>query len=448
MADVNDIGNIGGKLRNELARIRSEDGYDADLTDDERDAVLNFFQHRRVNDDAAKNTLINDLGNLRRTAEYIKDPSEADGFVDADDLLSLTLDDLNGFFVYLLDERGIEPEGTGIYNYKRALRLFLRYLHENPEYDEYPFWDITLPDTGVERTRENVEELDLLTEDEITALKDAAKQHNTAARDRALIDFLADTGGRITLVLQLRVGDIQGLNTDYPEYTPNEEAVTGHKTIDEGDELPIMHSRAELRSWVNRHHIDPRDEAPLWHVDVRHYDRDNPQEGAVSGDRVRDMLKTCARRAGIDEDRVKPHMFRHVTMTRLSRSERLTPQEICHIAGWSDDRMLDVYDHTSDSERNRNIQSAMGYSDAPADADDDRRVEPQECGNCRSEVSPNAEFCPSCGSAVSQGAVASQALKTTTLSEIVERVASGDASPEEVERLDTLRDTIEALEGS
>jgi hypothetical protein len=145
---------------------------------------------------------------------------------------------------------------------------------------------------------------------------------------------------------------------------------------------------------MNRHHIDRRPEAPLWPQDSRWYDFDDPQGSAISTDRIRDMLEECADRTELDVD-IHPHMFRHTAMTRMSNSERLNPQEIQHIAGWADKRMLEAYDQTSAQKRNSSIHNATGYSDGVDD--EGSTADPRPCGNCRAVIKPGERFCANCG---------------------------------------------------
>lgn len=189
---------------------------------------------------------------------------------------------------------------------------------------------------------------------------------------------------------QLRIKDIKDLDTKRPAFKPNPNG-TGHKGAPD-KRYPILQSRAELRTYINHHHTDPRPEAPLWHV-LRGYDPETPEEGAMSGDTIRGMLQRCKQRADIDKP-ANPHNFRHTAITRLSK-QGFTRQEIVHLAGWADDKMLDAYDHTTDRERNDRLRAKAGFIDeAETDTSPDT---PQTCGNCRETLKPNARFCVSCG---------------------------------------------------
>lgn len=406
MADVNDASNVEGKLENEwelleAAAVDPDDqaAVDEVLDDwgqpvspsrrrileedhvDERDydAIRDFVYHRRDVENRAATTLINDLGNLRRAACWADSPLVEMSRVDVREFL--------GFLTRSKDDggRGLDRDGMAVFGYKRVLRLLFEFMDVDDQYDDYEWWEsIELPSQEVER----VEEEKILSEAEVRDLKEAALN----PRDKALIEFMADIGGRVNLVAQLRRKDVQELEGDEPYFIPNKDGLAQKDAPVR--EFPILRSRSELRTFMNRHHIDRRPEAPLWPQESRWYDFDDPASSAISTDRIRDMLEECAERAGIEGD-IHPHMFRHTAMTRLSNSDRLTPQEIQHIAAWADKRMLEAYDQTGAQERNQAIQAATGYSDGVDD--EDEPAEPRPCGNCRSVIGPEERFCANCG---------------------------------------------------
>lgn len=379
MVDVNDASGMDRQLERQWELLD-----EADIPEVDREAITAFVDHRREIEDVARSTRRTDLSNLRCASERAAVP-----------LLEMDLADVRRLFDTLTTPKdaggyGLDPDGSGMFDYKRALRVFFNWLGEDPEYGAFPFGErIELPSRDVKGA---ASEDEMLTPDEVEAMKEAA----TYARDRAIIDLLADVCPRVTLLLGLRVGDVD-LKGDEPSFTPNPEVDDGHKGVDD-DPIPILYSRAELRTWVRHNHPDPRDHAPLWPV-LRGYDEENPQESALGDDRLRDMLKKTAARAGVDKP-AKPHHFRRTALTRMSNSDRLTPQEIQHIAGWADQRMLEVYDYTTAEERNSQIQQSLGFSDG---REDDRpTVEVVTCPNCRSQVSSATNFCPQCGDAVDE----------------------------------------------
>lgn len=386
MVDVNDPGRIQQKLERRWQQLEK-----ADIDERDREAITAFIQDRRDRQDMARNTLTNDLSGTRCAAE------RGDfSLVDADHA------DVRGLFRTLAKPKdqggyGLDPDGSGLYNYKRSLTEFYRFLDAEPEYDSFEWHEeINLPKMRAQGSSDR----DLmLTADEVEALKDGTRN----PRDRALVSLLADIGGRITLLLSLRVQDVH-LEDDQPYFTPNGSLPDGHKHFSSG-RVPILYSRAELRTYFRHDHPEPEVAgAPFWAV-RRGYDPENRAECAVGGDRIRDMLKEAASRAEIEKP-VEPRHFRRTAVTRMSNSDRLNPQEITQITGWTSPSMLDTYDYTSEDERNAGIHSNLGFSDDSEG--DEESLQPEVCGNCREQVSSSSHYCPNCGTAVTEDARATE----------------------------------------
>ncbi|MFC7323309.1 tyrosine-type recombinase/integrase [Halorubrum rutilum] len=386
MADVNDTNSTRAKFEREQELLE-----DATIDEADRRAIREFVTHRRQMEDKSLNTLISDIGNLRRAAERAETP-----------LLEMDIGDARAFVGRLAAPKasggyGLDPDGSGMFGYKRVLRVFFQWLDAEPHYGEYGFGErISLPDRNTKE--ETISKDELLTEDEIERLKRACMNN----RDPVLIDFLADVGARISLATSLRVGDIDGLETPRPTFSPNTDALSLKGVRDVS--YPILYSRAELREWVNRNHPDhtgpngrAHDEAPLFPV-VEHYDPDNREMMAAHTSTVRKSMKRAADRADIDVERVHPHHFRHVFMTRISDSE-LNDRDIEHMSMLVDDRMRmrDRYDHTGDAERNDSIFQSHGFVDPDEGDESEGAPEIVACSNCRAEVKSTAYHCPRCG---------------------------------------------------
>lgn len=378
--NVNDTNNTRGKVERQWEMLE-----EADITDRDRETIRTFVRvHRKGNQGRDPNTIYSDLSTLRNASLRAEIPLVEMTQVDYRSLLNrLTTPKSQGGY-------GLDPSKTGIRGYKRVLRLLFEWLDEQPDFGDFSFYEnIELQSQSVER----IDEDQILTPEEIQDLKQAANNR----RDATFIEFLPDSVARISLATQLRIKDIHDLDTDKPYFTPNTNGM-GHKGAPD-KRYPILQSRADLRTWINHVHPDPKPNAPLWPV-LRDYDPDNPEECAVSSDRIRDILRGCARCAGVDKP-VNPHNFRHTAITRLSR-DGFTPQEIKHLAGWADERMLKKYDHTTDQQRNDQIRLRLGFID-----EEEAEVEPSQpksCGNCREQISPAARFCPRCGSPTTEKA--------------------------------------------
>lgn len=383
MVDVNDPSGIGDKLQKRREQVR-----EADIDDRDRAAILEFVNHRKA-EGLARNTRRRDLSTLRCASERADTPLVDMSLGDVRQLMNIlvTPTDEGGY--------GLEPDGTGMFGYKRSLKVFFRYLDELEEHADYPFYDdISLPDLEVQGSANREE---MLSGDEIEALKDAARN----PRDRAFIALLADIGGRVTMLLSLRVGDVH-LDGDEPFFEPNQDVEDGHKDL-ESTEIPILYSRAEVRTFVRHHHPDKATaDAPLWPL-LRGYDYEDPQSSAMGDDRARDVLKECAARAEIEKP-VNPHNFRRTGATRMSNSDRLTDKEIRQVLGWADNRPLEFYDLTRESERNSAIHQALGFSEGSEEDGSELDMEIRVCGECREQNAATAHYCQRCGEPLTEDA--------------------------------------------
>lgn len=369
MADVDDVHNRSGRVKREYHNLET-----ADIPDADRAAIEAFANHRQFNEEVASSTLVSDMATLKRSAERAHKPLV--DFEGADDTNRILKTNRVDFEVSESSNR----------NYSRALRVFFRWLDGNPAHDSYEWWE------SVEIPHQPVEPLDpkaLLTVDEVRELRQASDH----PRETAFVEFLADTGLRITAALQLKRGGIDGLDSPNPTATPNSDGL-GQKGIDPLP-LPIIQSQPHLRVWLNQYHPEDHPEAPVFCVkDYFHRDRSNT---AMSTSRARDQLKELADLAGLDRSRIHPHAFRHVATTRMRRDMGMDWTDIGHRTGWSENtlsRMKQLYGHLSQEDKNERVFAAAGRAPAPGEDDEPVFV---TCESCRREISADARFCPDCG---------------------------------------------------
>jgi integrase len=397
MADVNDAGNISGKHAAQLAKITGDDeSYDPHEEEvDPRDLeAIELFHAARQSGafegPVKPNTLISDLSGLRCAAER-SDTALVDMGQQEYEALVIRLTDPPSVGGY-----GLQPDGDGMYNYCRVLKLFFRYLTERPEYGSYEWGEnIDIPS----RRTDAPDAADLLTPAEVEELKQATANGQNESRDRALVAFLAD-GPRVTLAAQLRIKDIDISDPRRAVWRPNRVG-EGQKGVPIKERV-FLWSLADVRVWVNKSHPAPDNgEAPLW-VDSMYTagSADDITEHALSPDGIRSLLNRLADRTGITK-RTNPHSFRHAALTRLSSHAELTPQQLQHAAGWTDDemRMLSIYDSSEDKRRNDNIRRALGQEVAQEPEESTSHDESHDCPNCLRQ-GIYARHCPNCGIAL------------------------------------------------
>lgn len=371
MANVNDTLGVAGHVERERNAVS-----EARIEDEDKKAILEFADHREVNEGVAPTTLRDDIGNLRRSAERAEKP-----------LLGFeSIKDVNQFLKRNGAEHSVsEPSND---NYRKALRLFFEWADDDPDYPAFEWWEeIHIPT----RDPDPLDPAEVLSLEEVRELRRAADH----AREKALIEFLADSGMRISAACQLRRGDIRGLDGNSPTFrvNPQGRSQKGMKAVPR----PIIKSTIWLRKYLNEFHPDDHADAPVFAV--RDYAEREREDGAISNSGVSNILKRTAERAGIDRDRVHPHAFRHVAVTRMKRDLDLDWDDIAHMTGWSDksiSRMKGVYAHLTTEEKNERIWNAA--TDASGGVEPEPGGEPEhvDCHNCGREIEARWSVCPEC----------------------------------------------------
>lgn len=347
---------------------------DAAIDDDDRTAIEQFTDHREMNESVAASTLRSDLSNLRRAAERAETPLlEFESVKDANALLKTNA-----------DEHDVSPASND--NYRKALRVFFGWLDNDPDYGEYEWWeDVKIP----ARDPKPVDPAEVLSVDEVRALRDAADH----PREKALVEFLADTGMRITAALQLQRGDVDGLNGDRPTVAVNRNG-EGQKGMDPLPR-PIIHSEQWLTQYLNQYHPDDHPKAPAFAT--KYYEHRDREECAIHPTTTLNKLKDLAEAAGIDRDRVNNHAFRHVATTRMRRDMGMDWDDIAHRTGWSERslaRMKQVYAHLSNEDKNERVWAAVGSE--REDVEDVDTPNP-DCRKCGRSIGADERYCPGCG---------------------------------------------------
>lgn len=375
MGDLSDFQGFGRALQQELDKLDHHHP-------DDHEHVKAWVRHQdgRVEDSSL--------------STYLRNIRTASGLWDA----PLTSLDHAGFdeLAYQLRHHADNGQGgTGysdatVYNIQNAVRGFLKVAHENGVdglawADDY---EIRQPDT------ETVHPGDMLDADAVAALRGGCLN----MRDVALVEFMADTGARISMVGSLRVGDLD-LDGEKATYTPNPDA-SGLKGA-AITEYPIIDAAATLRAYLRDVHPRPdRGDVAFFHklpgtgVTITEGD-----DGALSPPTIRKQLRKAAERGDVDKP-VNPHNFKHSAVTRMAR-EGYTRSQIEHRVQWElDSNMWEVYEHITGEEHNQDIFAKAGVGEAEAGPDASRRP----CGNCNEPLPPHLDVCPKCHTPVTEAA--------------------------------------------
>ncbi|OIB59370.1 hypothetical protein BBD46_01450 [Natrialba sp. SSL1] len=343
-----------------------------DIFDADRDTIRRWI--RKKDGTVTLGTLKTYLRRVRAASERSDVP-----------LVEMTEDDFHDLVFNLRHEYDLAD--STVQSYENATLLFL---------DDMTDADWT---DNVERTRVERKGPD---PDEMLEPKDIQQLVRTARhqRDVAFIEFLADTGARISLALSLRISDVD--LDDPPTYRPNSEAegLKGAPIT----EYPLIDSAAPIRSYLRTAHPRPDEPgAALFHKIKPHSRGDDGErwtdEGAVNPHSATQQLKRIADRAGLDK-RVSPHAFRHAAITRMVR-EGYSRSQIEHRVHWTlDTSMWETYEHITSEEHNDDIFREAGLLDPEEGPDRIRK----NCGNCQQPLAPHHDWCPNCGQPSSPGA--------------------------------------------
>ncbi len=362
MVDFDEVQGYGRKFDNQLTKLK-----EAQISDADRTAVLAFIQHEDAQGAVNTGTMVNHLNRLRLAAERADMP-----LTEMDDKSAV-----DGLLFSLKHDHGLS-EGT-LRNYRKALRKFFR--HRDEEWAD----EIQIG-SSPER---NVDPNDLLTDDEIEALLDAASH----PRDKALVSLIADTGLRIGAIASLRLRDID-LTERAGTVSINEEAnVKGASGT-----VPLTWSRGYLANWLDVHPRNDEEDAALFHK-VRFVE--DGEDGAMSYQYLGRRIKWIGDEAGIDRERLNTHNFRKTAISRWIR-EGLNEQAIKHRATWvKDSSQFEVYSGVRDEELNESILAHYDLADEEGEAS---RPDIEACPQCRTPLRQRSRFCPGCGAPLTQGA--------------------------------------------
>ncbi|MFB6359988.1 MAG: tyrosine-type recombinase/integrase [Halobacteriales archaeon] len=389
MGDLNDFQRFSATLRNELEALEAD--HEAGLiTTPDYERIDRFVKDR---DDIKVSTLAEYLKRTRLTARRA-------------DIALTEMDHADLQDVFFAFEHGDHPDikddglkPNTMRNYRKALRIFFAYLDRD-------WWDEITVGAPV-KTR--ISEDDVLNPEEIEALRQAS----TRPRETALVEFLADTGARLSMVGSLRIADVH-LEGDRAYYTPNPNA-SGLKGAPQ-QPYPIIDSKAALRTYIRHSHPQPDNpEAAVFHK-VQGYTEG--ESGAITPQHLSRLLKELAEEADIDKP-VNPHSFRHAAISRMYR-EGYEKQEIQHRVAWNlDTDMWERYVHLTAEDMNEQIYAAAGVIEE-SEAAERRR---ERCGNCREVVPQYASYCPTCGEPAT---AETRELTTEAESAVVEDLAGAE----------------------
>jgi site-specific recombinase XerD len=213
--------------------------------------------------------------------------------------------DINAWFVYLRKTPGghgkIRSERT-IQTYARSARAFFHWLVRCEIIDRNPFDRVTFPKVGKPLIRpiepEEFERLLLACTPpgEVGPLADRA-----AARNRAILWLLYDTGIRLSELLGLKLADFDrkhGMLIVKGKGSKERRVALGHNCL------------RNLLYYLDRHRPDEEELAAWGNADEEHIFLSETRL-PLTKNGLTMLFKRIKERAGITDKRISPHIFRH-----------------------------------------------------------------------------------------------------------------------------------------
>jgi integrase len=256
-------------------------------------------------------------------------------------------------------------------DYKVTLKKFYKWLRKLPD-DQEPA-ETSWIKTG--HPKNGILPEELLTEDDIGRLAQAAEN----SRDRAFVECVYETGGRIGELLNLRRKHLQFDDIGAV-------LIFSGKTGDR--RVRLITTAPALSQWMLDHPLDDP-EAPLW-VTLGDRNHGAPLDYGAA----RYALQSLAEKAKIKK-RINPHSFRHARASYLAN--HLTEAQLGKYLGWTPgSRMPGVYVHLSGRDTDSALLKMYGI-EKEENRKEQAKLTPLKCSRCRQMNDPTVRFCAKCG---------------------------------------------------
>jgi integrase len=269
------------------------------------------------------------------------------------------------------DINGSEYSAWSKNDYKVTLKKFYKWLRKLPN-DQEPA-ETSWIKTG--HPKNGILPEELLTEEDIGKLTKAAEN----SRDRAFVECVYETGGRIGELLNLRRKHVQFDDIGAV-------LIFSGKTGDR--RVRLITTAPALSQWMLDHPLDDP-EAPLW-VTLGDRNRGAPLDYGAA----RYALQSLAEKAKIKK-RTNPHSFRHARASYLAN--HLTEQQLGQYLGWTPgSRMPGVYVHLSGRDTDSALLKMYGIENEE-NKKEQAKLTPLKCSRCQQMNDPTVRFCAKCG---------------------------------------------------
>jgi site-specific recombinase XerD len=195
----------------------------------------------------------------------------------------------------------------------------------------------------------------ILEREEVRKLLDACNIATpTGARNRAIVELMHRGGLRVGEVCRLHVADIRW---------ESQNLIVRRSKNDTDRTIPLEPgSQHLLRLWLQNR---PKVKSPYLFVNIK-----GEQVAPVSTRYVQQLMKLLARRAGLDPERVTPHVLRHCYATELLE-EGFTIREVQQLLGHVWVTTTQIYTHVRPAELAAKIRARQAVAEPEPAAEHD-----------------------------------------------------------------------------
>ena len=291
-------------------------------------------------------------------------------------LENLKKEDLMDFF-HNINSGEMSPGSVNIH--KHVVKTIYKYMSGEEELPNIVRW------IKFERKPRPQLPKNLITEEQIKKLIIYA--NNT--RDKTIISCLAETGARVSELLNVNIDDLEWLFEEHMKIPivrirlVDVKGHTGERRIELFDSVPY------LQNWLNEHPFRNTPESPLFIC------MNNGNFGQRMGRQmVRTILRKVGKRAGLENVTLNPHSFRHRALTE--KGKFMSKFELAKFGGHTmSSKMVDVYIHLEDNDINNKLRQAREL--APIESVKQLRsaLKAKRC-DCGEINPPTAIFCNKC----------------------------------------------------
>jgi site-specific recombinase XerD/RNA polymerase subunit RPABC4/transcription elongation factor Spt4 len=328
------------------------------LLPQQAEAILAFDKEIMVND-LSLMTRRNYIRHLKKLAETIRKPFK-----------EMTKEDLE-FYMGKLNQEFSANTAQVI---KIQIKRFFKFVYKTDEFPEVVKW-ISIKKS--KRHREPTKKI--ITFEERKAMLTACKNQ----RDRALLQFLDNTGCRAEELLLTTIADIE----------PDEHGRYMTVTLGRGKtgrrRILITDGISDIQLWINMHPLKNDPNATLF-ISLSYRNKSQPLR--PSG--LNEIISRLAENAGITRN-IYPHLFRHTRATICGKIKKWNEARMRIFFGWTkNSNMPSVYTHMNDDDVNELALLEAGIK--KGNDVKETELKDKACPRCHKMNPFDAKYCNFC----------------------------------------------------